>query len=156
MSEEKAKTVEGIIASLRRQADQLPEEYHGCTWIEDRTVADEQENLRNLANQLEEAINNDRRSMEQTICKLNAAVQELAAEKAISEKRSGYLSDFLSLVRAHYERDEEWFRSECVKVAAHLDNDGISGHGSLANFIRAQYGATPAWVPMDGGKGGAQ
>jgi len=52
----------------------------------------------------------------------------------------------LSLIRAHYERNEKLFLEKSRELASHLDD---SGKAELASFIRAQTGDEPSWVPMD-------
>lgn len=52
----------------------------------------------------------------------------------------------LSLICAHYDRDEARFREVSERLAADFDRDG---RGELASFIRAQTGSEPSWVPMD-------
>ena len=52
----------------------------------------------------------------------------------------------LSLVRAHFEGDEDVFLEKSRELAARLDEEG---RGDLASFIRAQTGDEPSWVPME-------
>ena len=52
----------------------------------------------------------------------------------------------LSLVRAHYDRDEARFHEVSEGLAKFFDQ---TGRGDLASFVRAQTGDEPSWVPMD-------
>lgn len=56
------------------------------------------------------------------------------------------IRDVISLIRAHYEKDEARFKETSETIANALDKNG---EGALSLFVKAQYGGTPAWVPMD-------
>lgn len=68
---------------------------------------------------------------------------EAAARRAECEANKR----LLTLVRAHYGKDENAFLAESRSLAEHYDSVGDE---ELASFVRAQIGDEPSWVPMEG------
>lgn len=61
-----------------------------------------------------------------------------------------FIRSAVSLVRAHYDRDERHFHEVSAELAKYFDQTGRS---DLASFVRAQTGDEPSWVPMDAAPG---
>lgn len=51
----------------------------------------------------------------------------------------------LTLIRAHVEKDEAWFKAESLLIADRLEE---AGHDQAADFIRGELDTIPTFEPM--------
>ena len=59
-------------------------------------------------------------------------------------------SDVLTLIRAHYEGNEDLFKEKCRQIADDLEKrSNDEGSVQLSHYIRGLIGDEPTWVPMD-------
>ena len=57
------------------------------------------------------------------------------------------ISDIINLVRAHAEKDEDWFKETACKIAEDIEKQN-ENNAKSANFIKALVGAAPIFVPQ--------